>query len=176
MKLISTEIYQSINPLWIIFLTPLIVGLFGWLRARSKEPSTPSKFAWGTIIAGLSSLVMVLACMSTNIYHNKVSSGWIVASYGVFTVSELFMSPVGLSLVSKVSPRRLTALMMGGWFITTSLGGKISGILAGFWDKFDNKAVFFGISAVAAIVVGILLFPLAKKLNEVVVKATAQDD
>ena len=176
MKLISTEIYQSINPFWIIVLTPVIVGLFGWLRARGKEPSTPSKFAWGTIIAGLSSLVMVIACLSTNIYHNKVSSGWIFASYGVFTVSELFMSPVGLSLVSKVAPRRLTALMMGGWFITTSLGGKISGILAGFWDKFDNKAIFFGISAVAAIVAGILLFPLAKKLNEVVVKATAEEE
>jgi len=132
LKLISTEIYQSINPFWIILLTPVIVGLFGFLRARGKEPSTPSKFAWGTIIAGLSSLVMVFACLSTNIYDGKVSSAWIFASYGVFTVSELFMSPVGLSLVSKVAPRRFTALMMGGWFITTSLGGKISGILAGF--------------------------------------------
>ena len=83
------------------------------------------------------------------------------------------MSPVGLSLVSKVAPRRFTALMMGGWFITTSLGGKISGILAGFWDQFDNKAVFFGISAVAAIVAGILLFPLTKKLAKVVDEATS---
>jgi proton-dependent oligopeptide transporter, POT family len=176
LKLISTEIYQSINPFWIIVLTPIIVGLFGWLRSKGKEPSTPGKFAWGTIIAGLSSLIMVAACMSTDIYHNKVSSGWIIASYGIFTISELFMSPVGLSLVSKVAPRRFTALMMGGWFITTSLGGKISGILAGFWDKFDNKAVFFAISAIAAIVAGVLLFPLTKKLNKVVVEATASDD
>lgn len=86
------------------------------------------------------------------------------------------MSPVGLSLVSKVAPRRLTALMMGGWFITTSLGGKISGILAGFWDQFDNKAIFFGISVIAAIVAGVLLFPLTKRLNKVVVEATASDD
>ncbi len=176
LKLISTEIYQSINPFWIIVLTPVIVGLFGWLRSKKKEPSTPSKFAWGTIIAGLSSLVMVFACMSTNIYEHKVSSAWIFFSYGVFTVSELFMSPIGLSLVSKVAPRRFTALMMGGWLLTTSLGGKISGILAGFWDHFDNKAVFFGISAFAAIVVGISLFPLTKKLNKVVVEATASDE
>jgi len=174
LKLISTEIYQSINPFWIILLTPIIVGLFGWLRARKKEPSTPEKFAWGTIIAGLSSLVMVIACLSTDIYQNKVSTAWIFASYGVFTISELFMSPVGLSLVSKVAPRRFTALMMGGWFITTSLGGKISGILAGFWDQFDNKAIFFGISVVAAIVAGILIFPLTKKLAKVVDEATAQ--
>ena len=176
LKLISTEIYQSINPFWIIVLTPLVVGFFGFLKARGKELSTPSKFAWGTIIAGLSSLVMVFACLSTDIYQNKVSSWWIFSSYGVFTISELCVSPVGLSLTSKVAPRRLTALMMGGWFITTSLGGKISGILAGFWDKFDNKAVFFGISVIAALVAGLLLFPLAKRLNKVVVEATASEE
>jgi POT family proton-dependent oligopeptide transporter len=175
LKLISTEIYQSINPFWIIVLTPLIVGFFGWMKAKGKELSTPSKFAWGTIIAGLSSLVMVFACLSTDIYQNKVSSLWIFSSYGVFTISELFVSPVGLSLVSKVAPQRLTALMMGGWFITTSLGGKISGILAGFWDKFDNKAVFFLISVVAALIAGLLLFPLTKKLNKIVVEASEMD-
>ena len=176
LKLVSTEIYQSINPFWIIILTPIIVGFFGWMRARNKTLSTPSKFAWGTIIAGVSSLVMVAACLSVNIYQHKVGSGWIFASYGVFTISELFLSPVGLSLVSKVAPKRLTALMMGGWLLTTSLGGKISGILAGFWDQFDNKALFFGISAAAAIIAGLLLFPLTKKLNEVVEKANASED
>jgi proton-dependent oligopeptide transporter, POT family len=176
LKLLSTEIYQSINPFWIIVLTPLIVGFFGFLKGRGKELSTPSKFAWGTLIAGLSSLVMVFACLSTDIYQNKVSSFWIFSSYGIFTISELFVSPVGLSLTSKVAPRRLTALMMGGWFITTSLGGKISGILAGFWDTFDNKAVFFSISVIAALVAGLLLFPLAKRLNKIVVEATALEE
>ncbi|MEP7256781.1 MAG: peptide MFS transporter [Flavitalea sp.] len=176
LKLLSTEIYQSINPLWIILLTPLLVGFFGWLNTRKKEPSTPTKMAWGTIIAGISSLVMVAACLSTNIYENKVSSAWIFASYGVFTISELFLSPIGLSLVSKVSPKRLTALMMGGWMLTVSIGGKISGILAGFWDKFDDKAVFFGISAIAALVAGLALFPLTKKLSKVVEQANASDD
>jgi POT family proton-dependent oligopeptide transporter len=66
--------------------------------------------------------------------------------------------------------------MMGGWFITTSLGGKISGILAGFWDTFDNKAVFFAISVIAALIAGLLLFPLAKKLNKIVVEATHTDE
>jgi POT family proton-dependent oligopeptide transporter len=176
LKLISTEIYQSINPFWIIVLTPVIVGLFGFMKSRGMELSTPSKFAWGTIIAGLSSFVMVIAAISTNIYQHKVSSAWIFGSYGIFTISELFVSPVGLSLVSKVAPRRFTALMMGGWFITTSLGAKIAGIMAGFWDHFDSKALFFGISAVAALVAGLLLFPLTNKLNKVVVAATASED
>ena len=172
LKLISTEIYQSINPFWIIVLTPVIVGLFGFLKARGRELSTPGKFAWGTIIAGLSSMIMVIAALSTNIYEHKVSSAWIFASYGIFTVSELFVSPVGLSLVSKVAPRRFTALMMGGWFITTSLGAKIAGIMAGFWDHFESKAYFFAIGAIAAIVAGALLFPLTKRLNKVVEETT----
>jgi len=176
LKLISTEIYQSVNPFWIIVLTPVVVAFFGFMKARRRELSTPSKFAWGTLIAGLSSVVMIAACLSTNIYMNKVSSWWIVSSYGVFTISELLVSPVGLSLTSKVAPRRLTALMMGGWFITTSLGGKISGILAGFWDKFDNKAVFFAISAVAAIIACFLLLPITKRLNKVVEEAAASDE
>ena len=176
LKLISTEIYQSVNPFWIIVLTPIIVSFFGFMKSRGKELSTPSKFAWGTIVAGISSLIMVIAALSTNIYEHKVSSAWIIGSYGIFTISELFVSPVGLSLVSKVAPRRFTALMMGGWFITTSLGGKIAGMMTGFWDHFDSKALFFGISAVAALVAGLLLFPLTKKLNEVVVQATAMDD
>ncbi len=176
LKLISTEIYQSINPFWIIVLTPVIVGLFGYLRARGRELNTPSKFAIGTIISGLSSVIMVAAALSTNIYENKVSSAWIVSTYGIFTISELFVSPVGLSLVSKVSPRRFTALMMGGWFITTSLGAKIAGIMTGFWDSFDSKALFFGISAVAAIVAGLLLFPLTNKLNKIVVEAAAEKE
>ena len=176
LKLISTEIYQSINPFWIIMLTPVVVGFFGFLRARGKEPSTPSKIAWGIIISGLSAVVMVAACLSTNIYHHKVSSLWIFSSYGVFTVSELFLSPIGLSLVSKVAPKRITSLMMGGWFLTTSLGGKISGILAGFWDVFENKWIFFAISAVAAIVAGLALLPLTKRLSVVVDEASASND
>src|SRR5262249_43021670 len=71
MKLISTELYQSINPFFIVLLTPVVVGFFGWLRSRKKEPSTTSKMAWGIVISGISSLVMVAACLSTDIYQNK---------------------------------------------------------------------------------------------------------
>jgi POT family proton-dependent oligopeptide transporter len=124
LKLISTEIYQSVNPFWIIVLTPIVVAFFAWRQRIGKTLSTPGKFAWGTLIAGLSSVVMVAACLVTNIYFNKVSSWWLVSSYGVFTISELFVSPVGLSLTSKVAPRRLTALMMGGWFYHNVTGRK----------------------------------------------------
>jgi proton-dependent oligopeptide transporter, POT family len=176
LSLISTEIFQSVNPFWIIVLTPLIVGLFAWLRQRGKEPSTPTKMGLGVIISGVSSLVMVAACWSTDIYHDKVSAAWIISSYGVFTISELFLSPVGLSLVSKVAPKRITALMMGGFFLTTSLGGKIAGVMASKWDKFDSKANFFLIGAIAALIAGALLLLIRKQLAEVVEEATASND
>jgi POT family proton-dependent oligopeptide transporter len=176
LKLVSTEIFQSVNPFWIVLLSPIVVGFFGWLRARRMEPSTPSKIAIGIIISGISMVVMVVACLSTDIYHHKVSAGWIVASYGVFTVSELFLSPIGLSLTSKVAPKRITGMMMGGWFLTTSLGGKISGVLAGFWDRFDNKAWFFAISALGAVLAGMALLPLTKRLAEVVEEANASNE
>jgi POT family proton-dependent oligopeptide transporter len=172
LRLISTEIYQSVNPFWIVFLTPILVGFFGWLRARGKEPSTPAKFAAGVIIAGISSVIMVVACLSTDIYHDKVSSAWIISSYGVFTISELCVSPVGLSLVSKVAPKRLTALMMGGFFLTTSMGGKISAVLAQLWDRLDNKAIFFLIGAIGAIVAGAGLMLFTKGLAKVVEEAS----
>ena len=176
LSLISTEIFQSANPFWIIVLTPIIVAFFTFMRKRGKEPSTPAKMGWGVIISGVSSLVMVAACLGTDIYHDKVSAAWIFSSYGVFTISELFLSPVGLSLVSKVAPRRLTALMMGGFFLTTSLGGKIAGVMASKWDKFDSKANFFLIGAIAALIAGALLLMIRKQLAEVVEEAIAAKD
>jgi len=136
------------------------------MQARGKEISTPSKFAWGTIIAGLSSLIMVIAAISTNIYEHKVSSAWIFASYGVFTISELFMSPVGLSLVSKVAPRRFTALMMGGWFVATAIGNKLTQI-GQLWDDWLHSTFWIFCSACAlfmALVLLTLLRPLKKAM------------
>ncbi len=175
MKLLSTEIFQSINPFFIVLFTPIVVGLFGWLRARRKEPTTPSKIGWGVFISGLSALVMVFAVMSTDIYHDKTSALWLTGSYAVFTLGELCLSPLGLSLVSKIAPPRLTALMMGGWFLSTSIGGKLSGILASFWDSFTDKRVIFVIMFVAATVATIGIYVIVKWLNEIVRERTGSD-
>lgn len=116
---------------------------------------------------------MVLAIMSVpSIYTHKTSPGWLVATYGVFTVSEICLSPIGLSLVSKLAPARLTALMMGGWLLSTSLGGKVAGVMASFWDSFPDKKLFFGIIAVAAILGGLLIFMRLKSLDAVVKEKT----
>jgi POT family proton-dependent oligopeptide transporter len=167
LKLVSTELYQSINPFWVIFLTPIIVGLFRILKRKKREPSTPTKVAYGLLITGVSALVMVMAVESINMGNEKASSWWLIASYGVITVGELFLSPMGLSLVSKLSPPRLTALMMGGWFLSTAVGNKLSGMLGGLWEGIDNKSYYFLINFGLCLVAFLLLFAQLKYLKKV---------
>jgi POT family proton-dependent oligopeptide transporter len=168
-KLANTELFQSINPFFIVLLTPLLIAFFAYRARKGKPITTASKFAWALIIAGLSALVMVFAVMSVpSIYTHKASSFWLFLTYGVFTVSEICLSPIGLSFVSKLAPPRLTALMMGGWFLSTSLGGKVAGVMASFWDKMPDKRIFFGIITVAAILGGLLIFAKVKSLNQIV--------
>ncbi|MCC7298542.1 MAG: peptide MFS transporter [Bacteroidia bacterium] len=167
LKLISTEIYQSINPFWVVILTPVIVGFWGLLRRRKREPTTAAKIAIGLVITALSALVMVAAVRSTNIETGKVSSLWLIASYCVITIGELCLSPMGLSLVSKLSPPRITALMMGGFFLSTAVGNKLSGMLSGMWEKFDDKSNFFLMNCLLALVAAAMLFAMLKWLNAV---------
>lgn len=165
--LFSTELYQSINPFWVVLLTPVVVGLWGFLRKRKAEPSTPAKIALGMLITGLSTLVMVAAVSSISMGDEKASSWWLIASYGVITFGELCLSPMGLSLVSKLSPPRLTALMMGGWFLSTAVGNKLSGMLSGLWEGFENKTHFFFMNFALCIFATVLLLVLLKWLRRV---------
>jgi len=169
----NTELFQSINPLFIIILTPLLVMLFSYLRKRNKEPSTATKFGMALFISGLSALVMVFAVMSvSSVYQYKTSPYWLWATYFVFTISELLLSPIGLSLVSKLAPSRLTALLMGGWFLSTAIGGKLAGVMTSFWDNFTDKKMYFLILVVAAFLGGILIFSRLKSLNSIVKEKT----
>src|ERR1043165_7952998 len=174
-KVANTELFQSLNPLFIVILTLIFVPFFGWLRKRNKEPTTASKFGMALFISGLSALGMVLAIMSVpSIYTHKASPYWLALSYFIFTISEIFLSPIGLSLVSKLAPARLTALLMGGWFLSTSIGGKIAGVMTTFWNDFTDKKMFFLILVVAAFIGGVLIFSRIKSLNAVVREKTGR--
>ncbi|MEO6668353.1 MAG: peptide MFS transporter [Ferruginibacter sp.] len=166
-KVWAPSLSQSINPFWVIALTPLVVALFTWLRRKGKEPSTPTKIALGLLISALSVLIMIAAVKSGNNGADKVSMWWLVGSYGVVTIGELFLSPMGLSLVSKLSPVRITSLMMGGWFVSTAMGNKLSGILASKWDEYDDKASYFWLNFALLFAAAIFLFLLLKWLNRV---------
>jgi proton-dependent oligopeptide transporter, POT family len=163
----NTNIFQSVNPLWVIILTPLVVAFFAFLRKRGREPSTPTKLTIGLLVTALSCLVMVWAVNASNNGLQKASYWWFFGSYGVITIGELFLSPMGLSLVSKLSPPRLTALMMGGWFIATSIGNKLSGVLASLWDGYENKGSFFWTNTFLLLAATLILALMLRWLNRI---------
>ena len=132
-----------------------------------KEPTTPGKIAIGLVITALSALVMVMAVKSTNLDDEKASSMWLIATYGVITIGELCLSPMGLSLVSKLSPPRLTALMMGGFFLSTSVGNKLAGILSSNFEATENKDGFFLTNFALVMVAAVMMFLLLRWLNRV---------
>ncbi len=162
-----TELQASINPFFVIILTPLLVAFFSFLGRRRKEPSTPGKIAWGMLISAISWLVMVAAAIYTGNGLDKASVAWLFGVYGVITIGELCLSPMGLSLVSKLAPKRIAALMMGGWFLSTAIGNKLSGVLSGMWDLFEKKSNFFLTNAIltfAAFILTLLLLPWLKRV------------
>jgi POT family proton-dependent oligopeptide transporter len=174
-KLVNTEIFESIGPFFIVTLTPLLVGLFSWLRKRGKEPTTASKFGIALFLSGLSSIVMLFAVLSvSSIYQYKVSPGWLWGTYFVITVAEICCSPIGLSLVSKLAPARLTSLLMGGWFLTMSLGSKVAGLMTSSWNKFPDKRIYFIVWAVAAVIGGVLIYSRIGSLNRVMRETTGE--
>jgi POT family proton-dependent oligopeptide transporter len=132
----SAEIFQSMNPFFVVFLTPVIVGLFGWLRSKNMEPSTPKKIAIGMGITALGFIVMVFGSFGLPLFESissanggtpledaqRVTPFLLLGTYFILTVAELFISPMGISFVSKVAPPHLQGLMQGGWLGATALG------------------------------------------------------
>ena len=166
-KAFNTNLFQSVNPFWVIVFTPLLVAFFSFLARKGKEPSTPAKIAFGLLISALSCLVMVGAVYANDNGLVKSSAWWFISSYAVVTIGELFLSPMGLSMVSKLSPPRLTALMMGGWFLATSIGNKLSGVLSSLWDGYEDKANFFWVNFLLLGAAALLMFAMLKWLNKI---------
>jgi POT family proton-dependent oligopeptide transporter len=132
----GAEIFQSINPLFIVLLTPIIMSVFGWLRARGKEPSTPRKIAIGMFIAALAYFVMTLGSAGLPLKSEvdamgglsdaqRVTPFLLVGTYFILTVAELFISPLGISFVSKVAPPQYQGVMQGGWLGATAVGNQL---------------------------------------------------
>lgn len=165
--LFNANLFQSVNPFWVILLTPVVVAFFSFLRGKGTEPSTPAKIAFGLLISALSCIVMVGAVYASENGGIKSSAWWFISSYAVITIGELFLSPMGLSLVSKMSPPRLTALMMGGWFLATSIGNKLSGVLSSLWDGYENKANFFWVNFMLLSAAAVIMFVMLRWLNRI---------
>ncbi len=162
---LKPETYQVFNPFFILLLTPLLVTAFGRMREKGLEPSSASKIFAGMVVMGLSVLIMVFAAHAGgNRDQNIMSPWWLISSYFVVTISEMLVSPMGLSFVSKVSPQRMRGLMMGCWFGSTAIGSYGSGLLGRYYSRFDHHE-FFLIIAAMPFCAALLVLPFLKRLN-----------
>ncbi|MEI8086793.1 MAG: MFS transporter [Paludibacter sp.] len=173
---IAPEVFQSFNPLFIIALTPLVMGLFSFLNKKGIEPSTPKKIGFGMILAGLGFVVVLFASLHVVSPYllngadtpdaSRVSPYWLMSSYLILTVAELFLSPMGLSFVSKVAPPRFQGLMQGGWLLATAVGNKLLFIGSLLWGRIDLY-LLWGVFFLCCIVSAMFIFSMMKRLERV---------
>lgn len=163
--------FQSVNSVFIILLAPLFS--FVWLGLGKKQPSSPAKFAYGLFFTGVGFVVLAFASSLAGSEPNSVSPNWLILVYFLHTVGELCLSPVGLSTVTKLSPARLSGLMLGVWFLSISIGNKIGGIIAGNFDeKADGMLVkLFGGVALATILAAVILAVITPYIRKLIGKA-----
>jgi len=164
---VPTSWFQSINPVFIIALAPIFSSLWIFLSNRKKNPSTPLKMAMGMIILGTAFLFMMGAVIERGGDNPdtavKANVLWLLGFYLVSTIGELFVSPIGLSMVTKLAPKHLGSLMMGVWFLSFFIANIISGSVLGFIASMGAYKIFLIIFCIM-IVLGIILFFLSKKL------------
>jgi len=149
---IEPEVFQSFNPLFIVALTFPVMAAFAWMNKKGIEPSTPKKIGIGMIIAALGFIVVLIASIGAPspasldglpvADSDRVSPYWLISSYLVLTIAELFLSPMGLSFVSKVAPSRFQGLMQGGWLLATAVGNKLLFVGSLLWDKVNLSALW----------------------------------
>jgi len=163
---IAPEMFQSINPMYILLLTFPLVSFWGLLRRYSKEPTTASKMFIGMLLSVTAFVVMGFAGLSGgNTGH--VSVWWLLGAYALLTLGELCLSPMGLSLVSKLAPKRRLGMMMGGWFVASGVGGYLSGTIGILWTRMQHSGFFFVIAAILAVIAMVLATQL-KRLNPII--------
>jgi POT family proton-dependent oligopeptide transporter len=142
--------FQAFNPFMIFAFTPFVLMLWARQAARGSEPSTVTKMAVGCFAVALANLIMVGAVWQAD-GGPQASWMWLFAYFAIVTLGELYLSPIGLSLVSKISPARVVSMMMGVWFLTSFFGNLVGGWLGSFWTVMDKSAFFVMIAGVAAL-------------------------
>ena len=169
---VDAPIFQQFNPCFVIALTPVSIGVFGWLNKKGKEPKAPVKIGLGMIVASVAYLLMTLSTLglpapnAQNPEHlASLNPNLLVSTYLILTFAELLLSPIGISFVTKVAPAKYKGVMMGLWFGATAVGNFLVAIPAVLWgnDHYVVWGVLMGICLLAAL----FIFSIIKKLNKV---------
>lgn len=161
---IPTVYFQSLNPLFIIVLAPLMSSFWMFMRDKFKEPTSVEKFVISLFLITFAYIILAFAGFLSE--TSMVSPMWLVCGYFIMTVAELCLSPIGLSLVSKLAPRKFLSITMGCWFLTSFLGNSIAGYLGGKYDTL-TPVELFSILAVLSFIAGVVLLKLIPRFNKV---------
>ncbi|MCX7880511.1 MAG: peptide MFS transporter [Ignavibacteria bacterium] len=172
---IEPEKFQAFNPLFIVVLTFPTLAFFAWLRKKNSEPSTPRKIGIGMLIATVAFVILLIASIGLPSPEYVKTSGltdwvrvspyWLISSYLIITIAELFLSPMGLSFVSKVAPSRFQGLMQGGWLLATAVGNKLLFVGSFFWDRIELWEVWL-IFIICCLASAAFIFSLMKRLEQ----------
>jgi POT family proton-dependent oligopeptide transporter len=156
--------FQAFNPFMIFAFTPFVIALWAVQARRRREPSTIVKMALGCFGVALANLVLVLAAWQAG--SGQASWLWLLLYFAIITIGELYLSPIGLSLVTKVAPARVVSMVMGMWLATSFAGNFIGGWLGSFWSAMDKGQFFLMIAAVAALA-GVVILAFNRPLQPI---------
>jgi POT family proton-dependent oligopeptide transporter len=168
--------FQHFNPFFIVALSPLLIWVFGYLNKRGQEPSAPRKIGIGMLLAAASFSILVIASIGLPSPaelggkvappEHLVSVYWLISTYFLLTVAEIFLSPMGISFVSRVAPPKYKGLMQGGWFAATATGNYLVGVVGYLWMKTPLWSLWM-ILVVACIISAAFIFSQMRRLEKV---------
>jgi POT family proton-dependent oligopeptide transporter len=167
----TPETFQVFEPLGVIALSPVLVISWAWLQKRDAEPSTPVKMLLGVLLVGTAfGLLGYAGTIGGD--TGRVSPAWLISANLLIAVGEIALSPMGMSLVNRLSPPKLRGLMMGGWFASLGIGGYLSGSIGAYWDRLPHSRFFFMVVAIL-IVVAVPLSLLTPQIKRTLARAEA---
>jgi proton-dependent oligopeptide transporter, POT family len=158
--------FQAVNPFFIFTLTPLLNMFWTWQSRRGTEPPSVTKMALGCTLLGLSFLPLIYVTSGMQ-PDQRINFMWLVGGTFFYTIGEIYLSPIGLSLVTKVAPARLVSMLMGMWYFSNFFGNYLTGYLGTFYEKMSKES-FFSMIALLAVVAGAAIFALQKPLKNAV--------
>ncbi|MCQ2972908.1 MAG: MFS transporter, partial [archaeon] len=176
---IPTPIFQSVDPIFVVILAPILVALFAWLATKNREPNVISKLGIGMIIMSIGFFMLCIPGKMVDSGIRNISMLWIIGIYMFQALSELFISPVGLSAVSKLSPVKFATIFMGVWFVESAIAEVLAGWLSTFYPDSEtgvvqnflgifpvnNFVTFFLIFAISTLILGIIVFIFKNKIT-----------
>ncbi len=160
--------YQSFNPLIIFAFAPVLNVVWAWQSRRKSEPSSVMKMAIGCFLLGFSFIIMIMAVHSLG-ENERRSVMWILSTTFVLTIGELYLSPIGLSLVTKVAPQRIVSMMMGVWFLSSFFGNYFAGFLGTYWERMPRQ-MYFMMLTLLGVGAGVAIFVLSRPVNKIISK------